>query len=64
MLAALAIANYRSLRDVVLPLAPRKRCSSAVRWPTVLRVGGWWLLTPVVCAALGLLGTLALLPLA
>lgn len=37
---------------------------ASVRWPTVLRVGGWWLLTPVVCAALGLLGTLALLPLA
>ncbi|MEJ8564084.1 inorganic phosphate transporter [Micrococcus sp. GPGPB33] len=37
---------------------------ASVRWPTVLRVVGWWLLTPVACALLGLLGTLALLPLA
>lgn len=37
---------------------------ASVRWPTVLRVVGWWLLTPVVCAALGLVATLALLPLA
>ena len=36
---------------------------ASVRWPTVLRVGGWWLLTPVVCAALGFAGTLTLLPL-
>ena len=37
---------------------------ASVRWPTVLRVVGWWVLTPVACALLGLLGTLALVPLA